>query len=71
LKQSFSQIAFFLSVGKEDRISPPAAVREVAQELRQAGAERVELSTYAGGHRLDQQELDKALRWFRGLLPPG
>lgn len=70
LRQGFSRIAFFLSVGKEDRISPPAAVREVAQELQQAGARHVELSTYAGGHRLDQQELGKALRWFRALPSP-
>lgn len=71
LRPSFSQIAFFLSVGKEDRISPASAVREVADALRTAGAERVELSLYPGGHRLDQQELGKALRWFRGLPPPG
>jgi predicted esterase len=68
VRERFSQIAFFLSVGNDDRISPPGAVRSVAEHLRSSGARRVELSVYRGGHRLDVQDLSKALRWFRSQL---
>jgi predicted esterase len=71
LQQAYSQIAIFLSVGREDRIAPLTAVRGVAEELRKAGTQRLELSTYAGGHRLELRELEKALSWFRGLPAPG
>jgi predicted esterase len=64
-QKRFSQIAIFLSVGDEDRIAPPASVRSVAAQLRQSGVERLELSEYRGGHRLDTRELREALRWFR------
>ncbi len=69
LKPAFSQVAVFLSVGRDDRISTPAAVRTVAEELRGSGVQQLEVSVYPGGHRLDQQELTKALRWFRARLP--
>jgi predicted esterase len=70
LEERFSQMAFFLSVGEEDRIAPPAAVREVAGHLRRSGAQRLELSVHRGGHRLDAQDLDKALRWLRAQASP-
>jgi predicted esterase len=68
VRERFSQIAFFLSVGNDDRISPPAAVRSVAEHLRSSGARQLELSVHRGGHRLDVQDLSKALRWFRTQL---
>jgi predicted esterase len=70
VRERFSQISFFLSVGNDDRISPPGAVRSVAEHLRSSGARSVEVSVYRGGHRLDEQDLSKALRWFRGQLAP-
>jgi predicted esterase len=70
LEERFSQMAFFLSVGEEDRIAPPAAVREVAGHLRRSGAQRLELSVHRGGHRLDARDLDKALRWLREQASP-
>jgi predicted esterase len=71
VKEAFSRIAFFLSVGTDDRISPPAAVRAVARQLRSSGVEHLELSVYPGGHRLDTQDLSLALRWFRTLIQQG
>jgi predicted esterase len=68
LKERFPQIAFFLSVGDEDRIAPPEAVRDVARQLRRSGAQHVEVSVHRGGHRLDTQDLDRGLRWFREQL---
>jgi predicted esterase len=64
-KERFSHIAFFLSGGEEDRIAPPAAVRDVADNLRRSGVQRLELSLHRGGHRLDRRDLSKALRWLR------
>jgi predicted esterase len=63
-KRSFSQIAYYLSVGRDDRIAPPASVRAVADSLRAAGAGPVEVSVHAGEHRLDTHDLSQALRWF-------
>jgi hypothetical protein len=68
VKERFSQMAFFLSVGKEDRIAPPAAVREVADHLRRSGVQRLELSVHRGGHRLDPQTLSVGLRWLRAQM---
>jgi predicted esterase len=65
VQEPFSQIAFFLSVGTEDRIAPPAAVRSVAEQLRRSGVRHLELSIHPGGHRLDAGDLSKALNWFR------
>ncbi|MEO8178171.1 MAG: hypothetical protein ABI895_04985 [Deltaproteobacteria bacterium] len=68
VKERFSQIAFFLSAGADDRIAPPAAVRAVAEQLRSSGVKRQELSVHPGGHRLDARDLSLALRWFRTQL---
>jgi predicted esterase len=68
VKDRFSQIAFFLSVGEEDRIAPPDSVREVAEHLRRSGVQRLELSVHRGGHRLDVRDLSKALGWLRARL---
>ena len=68
MKDGFSQIAYYLSVGDDDRIAPPSSVRDVAKHLRASGAQRVELSTHPGGHRLDVGDLSQALRWFRAQL---
>lgn len=65
VKERLSQMAIYLSVGEEDRIAPPSAVREVADHLRRSGVQHVELSVHRGGHRLDPRELSKALRWLR------
>jgi len=43
VKERPSEMAVFLSVGEEDRIAPPAAVREVADHLRRSGVQQVEL----------------------------
>lgn len=66
--RSFSRLAYYLSVGRDDRIAPPASVRAVAASLRAAGAEAVELSVHAGEHRLDPRDLSRALRWFGAQL---
>ncbi|HTV24033.1 MAG TPA: hypothetical protein VMG12_35320, partial [Polyangiaceae bacterium] len=68
-KERFTQVPFFLSVGEEDRISPPDSVRAVANELRRSGVQRVELSVHRGGHRLDPHDLGKALGWLRARSP--
>lgn len=65
VRESFSQIAFFLSAGTDDRIAPPASVRSVAEHLRGSGVKRLELSEHPGGHRLDTRDLSRALRWFK------
>jgi hypothetical protein len=68
VKDPFSRIAFFLSAGRQDRIAPLEAVHSVADGLRRSGVEHLELSVHPGGHQLDQQDLRKALRWFRAQL---
>jgi predicted esterase len=68
VRERFAQIAFFLSVGNDDRISPPSAVRSVAEHLRSSGVQHLELSEHPGGHRLDTRDLSKALKWFRTQL---
>ena len=68
MKERLAQMAFFLSVGEDDRIAPPAAVREVADQLRRSGVRRLKRSVHRGGHRLDARELSKALRWLRAQL---
>jgi predicted esterase len=68
IREPFSQIAFFLSVGDDDSIAPPAAVRAVAEGLRRSGVRHLELSVHPGGHRLDPEDLSRALRWFRSQL---
>jgi hypothetical protein len=69
VKERFSRIAFFLSAGRQDRIAPLEAVHALAEGLRRSGVEHLELSVHPGGHQLDQQDLSKALRWFRAQLP--
>lgn len=64
MKEPLSRMAFYLSAGEDDRIAPPASMRTVAEQLRHAGVRRVELSVHRGEHRLDQQDLRRALRWF-------
>jgi predicted esterase len=68
VKERFSQIAFFLSAGADDQIAPPTAVRAVAEQLRNSGVKRQQLSVHPGGHRLDVRDLSLALRWFRTQL---
>jgi len=68
LQERFSQIAYYLSVGDDDRIAPPSSVRDVAKHLRASGARHVEVSTHPGNHRLDTRDLSQALRWFRAQL---
>jgi predicted esterase len=68
VQKQFSQIAFFLSAGRDDRIAPLDAVNNVAAGLRRSGVEHLELSVHPGGHRLDTRDLEKALRWFQALL---
>jgi predicted esterase len=67
VRERFSEIAYFLSAGSDDRIAPPAAVRTVAEHLRGSGVKHLELSEHPGDHRLDPRDLAKALRWFREL----
>jgi predicted esterase len=71
VKEPFSQIAFFLSVGAEDRIAPPDSVRDVAAQLRRSGVQRLELSVHRGGHRLDARDLSRALGWLRAQSQQG
>ena len=71
MKDRFSQLAFYLSVGENDRIAPPASVRDVAEHLRHAGARRLEISVHRGEHRLDTVDLGRALRWFRTQMAQG
>jgi len=68
LEERFTEMAFFLSVGRADRIAPPEAVRAVAAQLRSAGVQRLRLSIHRGEHRLDTQDLDLALSWFRARM---
>jgi predicted esterase len=68
VKQAFSQTAFFLSAGEDDRIAPLDSVQLVADQLRSSGVQRLRLSVHPGEHRLDAQDLSVALRWFRTQL---
>jgi predicted esterase len=69
VRERFSQIAFFLSVGADDRIAPPDSGRQVAEQLRKSGVRQLEVSVHPGGHRLDRRDLAKALHWFRTQRP--
>jgi predicted esterase len=67
-RERWSQIAFFLSAGNDDRVAPLDAVRRVAGGLRSAGVQRVNVSAHPGSHRLDARDLSLGLRWFRAQM---
>jgi predicted esterase len=70
VRERFSQIAFFLSAGEDDRIAPPPIMGSVAEQLRRSGVQHLELSVHPGGHRLDTRDLSRALSWFRTQIEP-
>lgn len=69
VRDAYASMDFFLSAGGNDIIAPPRVVRRVARRLEKAGAENVYFSRYHGGHDLNTNDLDKALKWFLSPEP--
>jgi predicted esterase len=70
----FKAVPIFLSSGQQDPIAGPAQTLPVKQSLERSGFQFIRLETYAGGHRLDSDQLKLALQWFlqpRRALPQG
>lgn len=54
----------FISNGTQDTIATPMMVNRVEHSLKAEGYKTVRRETYKGGHNLNQDEFEKALRWF-------
>ena len=65
----FKLVPFFLSNGGSDRIASPQHAATVAESMRRTGFTRLRLESYDGGHRLHNEHLDQALRWFQSNQP--
>ncbi|PLR75452.1 carboxylesterase [Bacillus sp. V3-13] len=58
-----SNISVFIGAGKRDPLIPPVETKELAENLKQAGASVTE-HWGEGGHELTREEVDKAKEWF-------
>lgn len=67
MTDAYRRIPVFLAGGKRDKIATPAAHREVAATLKNAGFNRVRLEFGEGGHETDPAMLEVALKWFSEL----
>ncbi|MBI3416700.1 MAG: hypothetical protein HY043_15515 [Verrucomicrobia bacterium] len=62
--EAFHQVPIFLSSGDTDPIATPEQHKTVRASMGESGFINVRLSTYAGGHQLNNEELRTALNWF-------
>jgi hypothetical protein len=62
----FRSIPIFLSNGSSDPIANPTHAAKVKASMDLNRFTRVRLETYEGGHRLYDEHVREALRWFRG-----
>lgn len=63
----FKNVPIWISSGHNDWIAKPDAQRAVQGSLIHLGFRDVRLSSFAGGHELNHNDLRDALRWFRQL----
>ncbi|WP_217585829.1 alpha/beta hydrolase [Lentibacillus saliphilus] len=59
-------ISVFIGAGKNDPLCPPEETDELAQLLRQAGAQ-VDIHWSYHGHQLTQEDIQAATLWYNGL----
>jgi hypothetical protein len=62
--ERFKQVPFFLSNGTSDPIANPQHAAAVVESMRRSGFRILRLENYEGGHRLNNDHLAEALRWF-------
>ena len=67
---SFKRVPMFLSNGQQDPIAGPQQGGAVRDSMAKSGFAAVRMKTYAGGHRLQEEDLLEALRWFRASAVP-
>lgn len=58
------KIPVYISNGRSDTVATPRMVDTVERGLKAAGFKHVRRETYDGGHGLNKDEFEKALRWF-------
>lgn len=58
------KIPVYISNGTTDTVATPRMVDSVERGLKAAGYKNVRRETYDGGHSLNKDEFEKALRWF-------
>jgi predicted esterase len=70
---AFKRVPLFLSNGEQDPIAGPQPGAAVRDSMLRSGFTTVRMETYPGGHRLHEEHLRDALRWFRENepKPPG
>jgi len=66
---TFKKVPMFLSNGTSDSIAGPKQAAMVRDSMLKSGFATVRLESYSGGHRLHEDHLREALRWFREWNP--
>ncbi len=64
---SLDGVPVFIGAGENDPLIPMDETKELAEELRKAGAAVEEYWT-KGGHQLTREEVEKAADWFKNNL---
>lgn len=63
-KETFLKMPIFLSSGMEDEIATPAQHRNVKKGIDKTGFANVKLETFPGGHVVQHDHVEAALKWF-------
>jgi hypothetical protein len=63
-RAQFLATPVFLSSGNDDTIASPGAMRQVADDLNDAGFRHIKMEHFAGGHQVSASHVEKSLRWF-------
>jgi hypothetical protein len=66
--ESFKRVPMFLGYGSTDPIAGPTQAAATKQSMESFGFQNVRAEMYEGGHKLDQENLKKALGWFKSQL---
>jgi len=61
----FLEIPIWLSSGQSDNVAKPHDHDRVKASLERTGFKHVRLERFSGGHQVKQDQVGRALRWFR------
>jgi predicted esterase len=61
----FLGIPIWLSSGQSDNVAKPQDHDRVKASLQRTGFKHVRLERFSGGHQVNKDEVERALRWFR------
>lgn len=63
-RAEFTKVRVFLSGGSNDKTASPAAHESVAKSLKDSGFDQVRVEIFEGEHKLNQEHVPVALKWF-------